>query len=242
MNLESFKEDIYKCSGCGQCQSVCPIYKILKSECAVSRGKFNLLNAIVNRDISFSKKTEKIMDLCLNCGACKEFCPANIDAQQIINAAKTDLFNMNLCSFSKKIAPFFSVHPLFLNILKILIDFYRKYKIMDFIETVNFKFFHNKKIILLNNFLKIRVEQSDTPKITNPVLKIAYFKGCVNNYINPSTFNAAKKILTGLKVEIVEPKFFCCGQSLKNIGNISLYKKIACKNIDLIPDDVDYIV
>ena len=142
MNLDSFKEDIYKCSGCGQCQSVCPIYKILKSECAVSRGKFNLLNAIVNRDIPLSKKTEDIIDLCLNCSACKEFCPANIDAQKIINSAKIDLFNQNICSFSKKIVPYFSAHPIFLKILRILVELYRKSKLMDLVEKLNNKIFH----------------------------------------------------------------------------------------------------
>lgn len=242
MNLDKFKEDIYKCSGCGQCQSVCPIYKVLKSECAVSRGKFNLLNAIVNRDIKLSKKTEKIMDLCLNCGACKEFCPAAIDATKIINAAKVDLFEQNVCSFSKKNFPVISVFPKLLKIFKCFLDFYRNSGLINKIENINQKFFHNLDLTLINSFLKIKVKPVLNSQINNPVMKVAYFKGCMNNYINPSSFNAAKKILNGLNVEIIEPDFLCCGQALKNTGNIKLYKKIACKNLDLVPNDIDYIV
>ncbi len=242
MNLDSFKEDIYKCSGCGQCQSVCPVYKVLKSECAVSRGKFKLLNAIVNRDIKLTKKTEKIMDLCLNCGACKEFCPAGIDAQKIINAAKIDLFNQNICSFSKKIMPCFLVNPVFMKIIKIFIDFYRKSGLMNKIEKLNKKFFRNNDIFLVNDFLKVKAKPVLAAQINNPVMKVAYFKGCMNNYINPSSFNASVKILQELNVEVIEPKFLCCGLSAKNTGNMKLYKKIACKNLDLIPEDIDYII
>ena len=38
--LEDFKDEISKCSKCGLCQSVCPIYKLTGNDCAVSRGKF----------------------------------------------------------------------------------------------------------------------------------------------------------------------------------------------------------
>lgn len=45
--LEDFKEDINKCSKCGLCQSVCPVYKITGNDCAVSRGKFVMLDGVL---------------------------------------------------------------------------------------------------------------------------------------------------------------------------------------------------
>ena len=35
--------------GCGLCQSVCPVFKATQNECAVSRGKFNILNGIIKK-------------------------------------------------------------------------------------------------------------------------------------------------------------------------------------------------
>ena len=42
--LSDYKEQINKCSKCGKCQEVCPIYKLTGNDCAVSRGKFVMLN------------------------------------------------------------------------------------------------------------------------------------------------------------------------------------------------------
>ena len=46
-SLKDYEEDIYKCSRCGLCQSVCPVYQTTLNDCAVSRGKFNILNGVL---------------------------------------------------------------------------------------------------------------------------------------------------------------------------------------------------
>ncbi len=88
--LKDYKEEIYKCTKCGLCQAVCPIYETTGLETSVSRGKFTLLNGIVNGQIKFSKKIGKYLDMCLGCRACFDFCPAGINAEEIINAARAE--------------------------------------------------------------------------------------------------------------------------------------------------------
>ena len=117
MKLNDFKEEVYKCSGCGICQSVCPVFKVLKKECAVSRGKFKLLNAIINGDIDLSEKTLEIMDLCLHCQACSEFCPSNIDAQKIIETTQHDLLNHSIYSYTKLYSIKLLTNKTFMSIL-----------------------------------------------------------------------------------------------------------------------------
>ena len=84
-NLKSYEEDIYKCSRCALCQSVCPVYKATLNECAVSKGKFNMLNGILKGELSFSKRLKKYLDMCTGCNACKNFCPSDIDAGKIFS-------------------------------------------------------------------------------------------------------------------------------------------------------------
>ena len=60
--FEDYEEEIYKCSRCGLCQSVCPVFKATLNECAVSRGKFNILNGIIKGDLTFSNKEKKYLD------------------------------------------------------------------------------------------------------------------------------------------------------------------------------------
>ncbi len=86
--LEDFADDINKCSKCGLCQSVCPVYKITGNDCAVSRGKFVMLDGVLKGDLKLNKNIEKYLDMCLKCGKCKGFCPSNIDVCEIFNTAK----------------------------------------------------------------------------------------------------------------------------------------------------------
>lgn len=86
--LEDFADDINKCSKCGLCQSVCPVYKITGNDCAVSRGKFVMLDGVLKGDLKLNRNIEQYLDMCLKCGKCTAFCPSNIDVCEIFNTAK----------------------------------------------------------------------------------------------------------------------------------------------------------
>ena len=86
--LSDYKDEINKCSKCGLCQAVCPIYKLTGNDCAVSRGKFVMLNGVLNGDLKLNKNINKYLDMCLKCGKCSEFCPSGIDVCKIFEAAK----------------------------------------------------------------------------------------------------------------------------------------------------------
>ena len=87
-NLSDYKEEINKCSKCGLCQSICPIYKLTGNDCAVSRGKFVMLEGVLKGDLKLNKNINKYLDMCLKCGKCSEFCPSGIDVCKIFEAAK----------------------------------------------------------------------------------------------------------------------------------------------------------
>lgn len=86
--LKDFASDINKCSKCGLCQSVCPVYKETGNDCAVSRGKFVMLDGVLKGDLKLNKNINKYLDLCLKCGKCSDFCPSGIDVCKIFETAK----------------------------------------------------------------------------------------------------------------------------------------------------------
>ena len=86
--LKDFAGDINKCSKCGLCQSVCPVYKETGHDCAVSRGKFVMLDGVLKGDLKLNKNINKYLDLCLKCGKCTDFCPSGIDVCKIFETAK----------------------------------------------------------------------------------------------------------------------------------------------------------
>ncbi len=237
MKLSDFKEEVYKCSGCGLCQSVCPVYKILKTECAVSRGKFKLLNAIINKNMNYSKKTLDIMELCLHCQACTEFCPSGIDAQKIIETAQHDMLQFGIFNLPKFIILQLLENRFYMGILKFFLDMVRKTGFIEFLAIFNFT-----KIKLLSEFFKVKVKSLEVTSNIKKTKKVLYFKGCINNYINPSCENAVKTVLDKTEIEITEADFKCCGLPYKSSGDFESFKKNAEYNLDLIPDDVDYLL
>ena len=94
------KEEVYKCSKCGLCKSVCPLYLATKNELYSPRGRNILLNDFFSMGKKLSKKFINELDICLNCNACKEFCPSAIDSASIYISLKmhTRVFH-NVCIF-----------------------------------------------------------------------------------------------------------------------------------------------
>lgn len=115
--LEDFKSEINKCSKCGLCQSVCPIYKITGNDCAVSRGKFVMLDGVLKGDLKLSKTINKYLDMCLKCGKCKDFCPSGIDVCKIFETAKYEYVKNTLLG---KLIFFLESKWVFGKILKML--------------------------------------------------------------------------------------------------------------------------
>ena len=105
--LEDEKDTVYSCSKCGLCQSVCPIYKITKNDCTVSRGHFIMLSGLIKGDLKMSNKLNRYLDLCLKCSACSKFCPSGIDVVDIVALAKAEYFKSSswekFISFFQKI-------------------------------------------------------------------------------------------------------------------------------------------
>lgn len=89
-NLNDFKGDINKCSKCGLCQSVCPVYKITGNDCAVSRGKFVMLDGVIKGDLKLNKNIENILICASNAGSALNFVQV-----QLMYARYLRMLNMN---------------------------------------------------------------------------------------------------------------------------------------------------
>lgn len=58
------------CSLCGECNSVCPVWKVVKNETVGPRG-FAILEK--------KELLDKVFLICSLCGACTESCPVHVD-------------------------------------------------------------------------------------------------------------------------------------------------------------------
>jgi glycolate oxidase iron-sulfur subunit len=242
--LEDYSEDIYKCTKCGLCQSVCPIFEATGLETAVSRGKFTLLNGILQNKLKLNKNTSKYFDLCLNCKACYDFCPSGINAEEIIIAARHLNYKTNGNKLIKRIIISVFDSKMIMNCIKTALFLYRR---SGMIKITNFL---SQKIKFLKPFIYVlntQINEHITYKKQIPEkplsnLKLIYFPGCFSTYINQSVKNAIKITLEINGMQIKIPDFSCCGLPARNIGDFDTFKKQAQKNLDLIDNDADFIL
>ena len=242
-DLKDYSEDIYKCTKCGLCQSVCPVFEQTGLEAAVSRGKFTLLNGIANKDIEFTPKVSSYLDLCLNCNACTDFCPSGIEAEEILTTAKCEAFKKGFVSPVKRLIILFFNSKIFLHLIKWLLILYRMTGMIAITESLakrSDKF--GKKIKLLNKWIKVDINYNKLGRKTLNELNIVYFPGCINTYINPSVKNAVRTVFDVNGISYKIPDFDCCGIPARSAGDLESFLKLARKNLDKIPDNIDYLV
>ncbi len=86
-----FQEAVELCSGVGQCRkklvgTMCPSYMATLDEEHSTRGRANALRAALNGGLQgglLGEQVHQVMDLCLECKACKAECPSNVDMAKL---------------------------------------------------------------------------------------------------------------------------------------------------------------
>ena len=219
--MESIREEVYKCSKCGLCQSVCPIYLATKNEMYLSRGRYIVLNNFFNNNKKLSRNFIKNLDVCLNCNACKDFCPSNIDAKSIYTKLKNKYnYKNGFISFPTKY--FFN---LFIKSLK------KEQPTIKIVKNCNCE--KKEMVVYFQGCVNKYIDSSDKNATLNILEKFGYEvvkitqNCCGLPYLSDGNLNAfdnnSKKIIKSIPQDIKYIVCSCdsCYETLKNIPEIS---------------------
>ena len=223
-NLKKYEKMIHSCSGIGDCRighrpgvekyGVCPVYEHTAGfEPSHARGKFRVLEAILEGRLELNEDIAECFYKCTTCGACKEICHNSydpcinlpnfywLDHVMLWEAFREDLVENGYMLAKHK------------EILDWCQEEYNPYKEK-----------HKDRMNLLNN------------KIIPNSGEIIFFIGCTGSYRIQSCIKNVIKILENAGVEfgILGENEKCCGSVALRIGKTSLARDLATQNVDAI--------
>ncbi len=79
---EKILREVLKCSFCGFCEVACPTNFMVKRN-YTPRGRINTIIFALKNDIATIESVAGVFS-CLVCGACVEYCPAEINIPKVI--------------------------------------------------------------------------------------------------------------------------------------------------------------
>jgi glycolate oxidase iron-sulfur subunit len=233
-------QEAEKCSRCGMCASVCPVFRELQQETYSSRGKMEVARALIEGKVPYSDYTEDLFSKCLLCLACKGACPAGVDQTKLILGTRANLAKKKGLPFSKKFA--------FKYLLKNRALFAEALKAFSFLQKFTpvkgdgqlrhlpffLASFGKGRLIPDLSAIPLRKEFAEIiPPSKGPAaMKVGFFTGCFIDFVDPDIGRSLVRVLGRHGAEVIFPKKqTCCGIPVFMSGDVEDGLELMKKNI-----------
>jgi len=239
-----FKEAL-QCIRCASCLNVCPVFRLVGGHVfgdVYTGGIGTILTAWFNE----LKKSEEIQGLCIQCGRCRQVCPAKIDIPELIVELRRRLVKEQGQSLTQKAV--FSVvnnRRLFHSMLRTASLAQKPFAKDGFIRHLpmflsDMAGFRSLPAIAETPFRDV-VRNIKQPKAKE---KAAFFAGCLIDFAYPHIGEAVIKVLNKAGIEAVFPdEQTCCGAPARYSGAFDVAANNAIDNIKAFAGkDFKYIV
>jgi FAD/FMN-containing dehydrogenase/Fe-S oxidoreductase len=239
-----FSGAVEMCNGLGACRNtlsgtMCPSYMATREEEHSTRGRASALRAVISGFLPAeeftSKRMHEVMDLCLECKACKAECPSQVDMAKLKYEFLDAYHQKNGYPLRSKLFANIGTLSKFGSALAPISNWVARFPLTRWV---------------LDAFLKIDKRRPLPPfaKDTFPSLfrsrstvferqtqgEVVLFNDTFMNYNYPSIGMAATKLLerAGFQVTLVDRK--CCGRPMISKGMLDMAKSNAQYNVDLL--------
>jgi glycolate oxidase iron-sulfur subunit len=230
-----------ECVHCGLCLNACPTYLELGTEMDSPRGRIHLIRALEDGSLALNDEVVRHLDLCLGCRACETACPSGVRYGSIIETAR---------AYVERHASRTRWHRW--RRRGILAVFPHRWRVAALLQ-----FAGAARAIGLWGLIERRFESAALiPAVpVRPPLasyhraqgperaRVALLTGCVADVVFADTNVAAVRVLTrsGVSV-IVPPGQGCCGALHLHSGSPDEARRLARRNLDAFPVELDAVV
>lgn len=237
-----------RCIRCGACANVCPLYRLVGGH-RFGHVYIGAIGLILTFFYHGKKNARDLLQNCLNCQACRKVCAAGIDLPSLIKEAhKLVLEEDGRPLKNKAVATMLKNRKLFHAALRAA---WLAQKPLSPGQPVirHLPFFFGKEHEFRSLPKVARVPLRDrwkkiARKVENPSLRVAFFAGCVTDFVYPEQGEAFLKLVGDRNIEVTfATNQTCCGLPAQMMGESETARDVALQNIEAIdPAEYDYIV
>jgi Fe-S oxidoreductase len=102
--LKDFYADAMVCTYCGFCKSVCPTFRLTKSDARSPRSKVIISWGLLSGELKPDEGVRDILFTCTTCMDCSRRCPSQVKTLDITMAARRELAKLGLIPEAEKTA------------------------------------------------------------------------------------------------------------------------------------------
>ena len=237
-NLKDLEEQIKQCVKCGACQAHCPVFGEQKRESVVARGKVALAHALLEREVELDERIMADMSKCLLCGSCFDKCPNLVPTDEIVMAARREIAQRKgMTTFGKGVS----------TVLKNPALMKWGAKGASALSGLLFKKVPEQSGLRLRFPAPFIAPDRTLPEVAAKPFRerhpefvsgeegkplVAFFTGCMINYMYPEIGEALLKILKFMGMNVLIPADQgCCGLPALSAGDGATVETLAERNL-----------
>lgn len=235
--LKVVQEELYKCIRCGECRTVCPIFREQPAERYTARGKLIIAEALAKGELEFSEHVREALDNCVLCTGCANQCSSEVRADKVIVAARQAFAKELGLSPIKKAISLALTQPS--GVLA------AESRLGALMQPLLFKSVPHSSGLHRRFAMPAIDAKQYIPKIANKPFRsraefygskgdpqVMYFTGCMSNYVMTEICDSLVTVLNALHFGVSIPATQgCCGTPMLASGDRKAVLKQAKTNI-----------
>ena len=231
---QGFNRAVEMCNGAGICRktttgTMCPSFMVTGEEEHSTRGRANALRAALSGELDFKEFTSKrmfdVMDLCIECKACKSECPSMVDMAKIKFEFLTQYYDHHPIPLRTRLFAYMpDLSRIFSGSFSKIINWINSLKITRFILDSSLRITKHRKLpeFVSESFTEWYKKNRGKDNTDKDSPKVVLFPDTFNNYHEPQVLRSALEVLESLGFNVLLPKPCCCGRAAISKG---LFKK-----------------
>lgn len=239
---------ILRCVRCGACAQACPVYRMIGGH-KYGHIYIGAIGMLMTYFFHGADKAKNLVQNCINCGSCGSICAAGIELPRLIKQIYAEMLKKDgKPLYSSLAGALLKNRKLFHTMLRF--GQFAQKPVVDgqqFLRHLPMMFMKDQQFRALPGLAPkaFRDMWSDLkPKVDKPVMTVALFGGCVEDFVYPQHLKAALKVMEGHNIAVEYPmEQNCCGLPTMMLGETEVTADIAKQNMDAFDSDkYDYIV